>query len=192
MTHYQRAYRPHWHPENAAIFLTGRLYGSLPAAPQEYLRFPAGRRFVAEDRALDSAPGPHHLENPAIARVVASAIKYGADPLRLYDLHAWVVMSNHAHMLIEPHVELRRITESIKRHSTREANKVLGRTGQPFWQLESYDHWVRTSQEFDNIIRYIEFNPVKAGLVANPEAYPWSSAGSEACVTSEVPCETKC
>jgi REP element-mobilizing transposase RayT len=187
MTYYQRAHLPHWHPEDAAIFLTWRLYGSLPAPPPEYLRLPPGKRFVAEDRALDCAPGPHYLKNPVIARVVASAIKYGADPLHLYDLHAWVVMSNHVHMLIEPRAELRRITESIKRYSAREANKILDRTGQPFWQIESYDHWVRTCQEFDNIVRYIEFNPVKAGLVANPEEYPWSSAGSEACVT----CETK-
>jgi REP element-mobilizing transposase RayT len=186
MTYYQRAYLPHWHPENTAIFLTWRLFGSLPTPPPEVLRLPAGKRFVAEDRSLDRAPGPHHMKNPAIACVVSSAIKYGADPLRLYALHAWVAMSNHVHLLIEPHVELRRITESIKRYSARKANKILALTGQPFWQIESYDHWVRTNDEFDNIIRYIEFNPVKAGLVANPEEYPWSSAGSEACVTEHA------
>jgi type I restriction enzyme R subunit/putative DNA methylase len=183
---YQRAYLPHWHPENSAIFLTWRLFGSAPPTPPECRDLPAGKRFVAEDRALDRATGPHHMQNPAIARVVASAIKYGADPLRLYDLHAWVVISNHVHMLIEPHVELRRIIESIKRYSAREVNKILGLTGQPFWQIESYDHWVRTNEEFDNIIRYIEDNPVKAGIVANPEDYAWSSAGSEACVTGSA------
>src|ERR1043166_5484505 len=180
---YRRAHLPHWQPENAAIFLTWRLYGSHPAPPPEWLRLRAGKRFVAEDHALDGAPGPHHMRNPAIARVVADTIRYGAGQLHIYDLHAWVVMSNHVHILIEPRVTISRITESIKRYSAREANKILGRTGQPFWQIESYDHWARTSREFDNIVRYIEFNPVKAGIVENPEDYPWSSAGSEACVT---------
>ena len=174
---------PHWDPEDAAIFLTWRLYGTLPAPPPEFLGLPAGKRFVAEDRLLDQAPGPHHLKDPDIARVVAEAIHYGAHPLRYYDLHAWVVMSNHVHLLIQPHIVLSRITESIKRYSAREANKILGLTGQPFWAIASYDRWVRTPREFDDIVRYIEDNPVKAGLVTNPEAYPWSSAGSEACVT---------
>jgi hypothetical protein len=44
---------------------------------------------------------------------------------------------------------------------------------------------VRDLEEFENIIRYIEFNPVKAGLADSPEDWRWSSAyaGLEACVT---------
>jgi putative transposase len=64
---------------------------------------------------------------------------------------------------------------SLKGFSARQANKLLGLTGQPFWQSESYDHWVRNPQEFDKIRRYIENNPVSAGLVARPEDYRWSS-----------------
>ena len=56
---------------------------------------------------------------------------------------------------------------------------MLGRTGQPFWQAESYDHSVRDDRESDRIKEYIENNPVKAGLVANAENYPWSSAGKK-------------
>jgi hypothetical protein len=41
----------------------------------------------------------------------------------------------------------------------------LERTGLPFWQDESYDHWVGSRQEFSRIIAYIEENPVSAGLV---------------------------
>lgn len=50
------------------------------------------------------------------------------------------------------------------------ANKVLGRTGETFWQNE-YDHWVRNQPEFSGICRYIEDNPV-----SGPEAYRWSSS----------------
>ena len=54
---------------------------------------------------------------------------------------------------------------------------MLGHTGQPFWQDESYDRLVRDEAEFQRITRYIEMNPVKAGLAAKPEDFPWSSAG---------------
>jgi REP element-mobilizing transposase RayT len=53
---------------------------------------------------------------------------------------------------------------------------VLARTGEPFWQREAYDHWVRNETEFERIRRYIEENPVRAGLAATSEEYPWSSA----------------
>ena len=43
---------------------------------------------------------------------------------------------------------------------------VLGRRG-PFWQSESYDHWVRDDKELEGIIAYINENPVKAGLAAS-------------------------
>ena len=56
---------------------------------------------------------------------------------------------------------------------------MLGRTGEPFRQKESYDHWVRNRSEFEKIRAYIEINPVKAGLVGDPKQFPWSSAGVE-------------
>ena len=61
--------------------------------------------------------------------------------------------------------------------TARQANLLLGRTGETFWQAESYDHWVRDETEWDRIAAYIEDNPVKAGLVHCAEDYRWSSAG---------------
>jgi hypothetical protein len=68
--------------------------------------------------------------------------------------------------------------KSLKGSTAREANRVLRRTGEPFWQKESYDHWVRDWQELENIRLYIENHPVKAGLVRTPAEFPWSSAGA--------------
>jgi hypothetical protein len=56
-------------------------------------------------------------------------------------------------------------------------NRILGVTGQPYWQDESYDRLVRSEMEFQRIARYIEMNPVSAALTATPEEFPWSSAG---------------
>jgi len=55
------------------------------------------------------------------------------------------------------------------------ANTILGRQGK-FWQIESYDHWIRDEQEFWRVIEYIENNPVKIGLCQKPEDWKWSSA----------------
>ena|ERR1700693_2534438 len=88
-------------------------------------------------------------------------------------------MSNHVHALLKPHKPLREVTRAIKRTSARQANVILSSTGRPFWQDESYDHWVRDNREFQHIARYIERNPVRAGLVKSVEEWPWSSASKK-------------
>lgn len=185
MSFYERRL-PHWHPEGVAIFLTWRLYDSYPAH-HEFQRLPSNKRFVAIDRELDrAATGPSWLADPAIAACVANALRYGAGHLKLYVVYAWVIMCNHVHLLMQPHVPVSRITQAIKNYSAREGNKLLKRTGLPFWLDETYDHWIRDAKQFSASVRYIEFNPVAAGLVENPEDWQWSSAsraGQEACPT---------
>ena len=66
--------------------------------------------------------------------------------------------------------------KSSRGATARAANCQLGRTGEPFWQKESYDHWVRNAEEFEKIRAYIENSPVKAGLAHDATAFPWSSA----------------
>ena len=95
-----------------------------------------------------------------------------------YDLHAFVIMSNHVHVLLDALIHPSHIMRSLKGFTAREANLALGLTGQAFWQKESYDHWVRDDHEFERIRAYIENNPVKAGIAKAPEDYPWSSAAS--------------
>jgi putative transposase len=100
----------------------------------------------------------------------------GATGWRLYDLSAWVLMPNHVHVLLTPRVPLPQALMILKSASARRANQILGRSGKPFWQDESYDHWVRSQAEEGRIIRYIEYNPVKAGWVELPEKWKWSNA----------------
>ena len=130
------------------------------------------------DKLLDlERQGALYLRMPEIADLTVEAFFHGAEKLRFYELHAYVVMANHVHLLITPRVELARLTHSLKRFTAREANRILGLAGKNFWQDESYDRLVRDSDEFERIQRYIEYNPVRAGLVTLPEEYPWSSAG---------------
>jgi putative transposase len=171
---------PHLYPEGIPLFLTWHLHGSLPASlllPPGPLA--SGQAFVWLDRQLDAPRGgPIYLRQPDVARIVVGSIHKGAD-LGHYELGAYVVMANHVHLLIRPLIAPDRLLKSLKGATAREANRLLGRTGEPFWQKESYDHYVRNASEFERIRIYIETNPVKAGLVRNPEDYPWSSAGVE-------------
>src|SRR4051794_27653197 len=110
MSYYKPRALPHWDPGDAALFITWRLHGSLPVPPPEWQALPAGKRFVTEDRVLDRlAGGPQYLRIPAVAACVAKTLDYGSTILNLYDLQAWVVMSNHIHILIDPRVPLSRI-----------------------------------------------------------------------------------
>ena len=167
---------PHIHPDGAHLFVTWRLYGSLPIAPPDVIYATPGHAFAAEDRALGQGHGWLWLSDTRVARQMVEAIRIGENRKQLYELQAWVVMPNHVHMLILPRVALPRITHWIKGTTAKEANSLLGRTGEPFWQDESYDHWVRNEREFQRIVAYIEENPVSAGLVTKPEDWPWSSA----------------
>src|SRR5437016_1201069 len=60
-------------------------------------------------------------------------------------------MPNHVHMLVLPKISPSKFMKSLKGFTAREANLVLNRTGEPFWQAESYDHWVRNSDEGERI-----------------------------------------
>jgi len=108
--------------------------------------------------------------------MVQSAIRHRDTATGHYRLHAYEVMPNHVHMLITPQVEISVLMQSLKRFTGRQGNRMLGRTGEPFWQEESYDRLVRDQREFERIARYIEMNPVTAGLVESSEPFRWSSA----------------
>jgi len=175
MSYYERQL-PHWQPDGAALFVTWRLFGSLPRGVRALDGSSAGRAFADMDRELDkSASGPRWLADDRVAQGVVDALLFGERELDLYSLRAWVLMVNHVHMLVFPKAPLSRITRAINGFSARQANLILGRAGQPFWQDESYDRWVRDPAELGRIVRYIERNPVAAGLVGRVEDWRWSS-----------------
>jgi REP-associated tyrosine transposase len=182
MGYYERRL-PHWDVGGQPLFVTFRLHGSLPksrAFPPANLN--NGQAFAALDRILDhAATGPTHLRNPQIAVIVVNSLRDGESRFSRYELHAFVVMPNHVHILATPHVTAAKWLGPLKGFTAHEANVILGRAGNPFWQGESCDHLVRSDEEFSRIRRYIENNPVRAGLVETPESFAWSSA--KACAT---------
>jgi len=141
--------------------------------------------FIELDRRADKiGSGPVWLKDPQIAGLVAETLLAGELERNFYRLRAWVIMPNHVHVLLHPVRSLPVITRWLKGSTSRRANLLLGRTGQRFWQDESWDRWVRSEEELNWLVRYIEQNPVSAGLVAAAEDWPWSSArraGGTAC-----------
>jgi putative transposase len=177
--HRHRRNLPHEFPDRTPIFFTWGLYGSLPEIKslakldQNESKGAKSRRI---DRLLDrAARGPRWLQNPGVAAMVSEEITVGASKFHRYELLEYVVMPNHVHLLIFPHTDPSISMALLKGVTARRANRILHREGLPFWQLESFDHWCRSSVEVLKIRGYITENPVKAGLVQRAQDWPWSS-----------------
>ncbi|MFN0214883.1 MAG: transposase [Saprospiraceae bacterium] len=138
------------------------------------------RYFARFDALLDQNPnGPYWLQQPEIAQINWDALLFYHD--KLYRMYAFCIMSNHIHVLFEalpgaPPLEI--IMGRLKRYTGVHCNKLLGRTGNSFWESESYDHIVRAG-EFDRILAYILNNPVKAKQVSSWKDWKWTYCASE-------------
>ena len=187
---------PHWTQEGATYSVCFRLADSLPqqvvedwqqerrellraAAQSGEALTSAQETRLAElfsekvDAFLDAGHGDCVLNDSRIASLVQDALLYFHD--KRYRLHAWSVMPNHVHAIVQPlpgH-ELSGILHSWKSFTASEANVRLGRSGQ-FWQPESYDHIIRTENEFRKQVRYVLDNPEKAGLTG----WSWTGVAS--------------
>lgn len=174
-TEYRR-YLPYIQPENAAFFVTWTLANARPVCKRAIGFSSEGAIFAQQDRELDRAEsGPRWLEEPAIGHTVIDVLFAGAQRGD-YELGAWVIMPNHIHILIAPAKPLWTVIREIKSGSGRIANRILGRAGQPFWDREYYDRRLRNDAEEAKMTRYIEYNPVRAGLCCAPELWQLSSA----------------
>lgn len=99
-----------------------------------------------------------------------SAAKYSVD------IHAYVLMSNHVHLLVTPGEErgLGRMMQALGRRYVRYFNDTYCRTG-TLWEGRYKSTLVDTDRYLLTVYRYIELNPVRAGMVNHPSEYPWSS-----------------
>ncbi|GHG77036.1 hypothetical protein GCM10010919_32430 [Alishewanella longhuensis] len=91
-------------------------------------------------------------------------------------IHAFVLMTNHVHLLATPQIEngLSLMMQDLGRYYVRYVNKSYGRTG-TLWEGRYKATLVDNDRYCLAVSRYIELNPVRAGMVDHPAAYPWSS-----------------
>lgn len=169
--------------------ITYRLADSLPLAKLKSLEIDlaslAENQREAERRKrieawLDSGMGCCALAHPEVARYVQDSwLHFHGDR---YLLHAWCVMPNHVHVLIQPREDLATIVQGWKSFTSRwilRQNESLSlRIPEPnrLWMREYWDRFMRDENHYRKTVAYIHQNPVRAGLCATPEEWPWSSA----------------
>ncbi len=91
-------------------------------------------------------------------------------------VHAYVLMSNHVHLLLSP-LEAKAASLLMKNLGQRYVqafNRRHARTG-PLWEGRFRSCAVESDEYLFRCYQYIEMNPVRAGMVSNPREYSWSS-----------------
>ena len=93
-------------------------------------------------------------------------------------IHAYVLMSNHFHLLATPQTDdgLPKMMQALGRSYVRYFNRAQRRTG-TLWEGRYKSTLIQTDLYLLACMAYIDLNPVRAGLVAQPQDYPWSSHG---------------
>lgn len=199
---YHKRRLPHHQPNGCDLFITFRLNFSLPkhildslaeyqANIENDLRKRADltieekkiilskKAFANYDMMLNRYNSfTINLSEPKLAETLVKSLReYDGS---LYHLHSFVIMPNHVHIMIRiaenelgAMYSIAYVMKSIKGTSARYLNIKLNRRGR-LWLREYYDHFIRNEQEFNNVIRYMEMNPVKAGLVVEPKDWLWT------------------
>ncbi|MGB7208542.1 MAG: AMP-binding protein, partial [Pyrinomonadaceae bacterium] len=174
---------PHFDGE-VTQFITFRLADSLPKPVLERLKLQLEHNKLSDDLEeyrqrvedyLDSGAGECILRDPLLARAVQSTLlnEHGSS----CELKAWVVMPNHAHLLLRllPGHEMSGFMKRIKGVSARKINEIRGTTG-PVWQPDYFDRYIRDGRHYARVLSYIEKNPVIAKICRAAEEYEFGSA----------------
>jgi REP element-mobilizing transposase RayT len=167
---------PHFDSPEIVQAITFRLADALPRGVSAGRRSetPAGQRQRIA-AALDAGFGACLFRDHALAEIVEAALLRGAGTK--YGLFSWVVMPNHVHELItlEPGHRLADIVQGWKSWTAKAINRRRSVSGQ-VWQRDYFDRFIRDERHLAAALAYIENNPVKAGLAASAEDWPFGSA----------------
>jgi type I restriction enzyme R subunit len=185
---------PHWSQSGCVSFVTWRLNDSLPVEvlarmdreveallttegidpvgnwKQQLAQQASKRRgeiqwkqFATRDKFLDQGFGSCALADARCSMTVFDSLrKFDMDRYFLTDV---VVMPNHCHFLCAFADESRFLKQCTdwKRYTGRQINQTLGRSGE-FWQVDQFDHLIRSPEQFDHYRRYIAKNPLESRL----------------------------
>ena len=177
---------PHWYQPGVTYFVTFRTEDSIPVEVSRrwyaeradwlrkhnvnddadaLLRLPKSLRREFHERfsreyleSLDKGYGKCVLAEPELSSLVADSLFY-FDSER-YQLGDLVVMPNHVHLIVSllGFTEITTQCTSWKRFTAKKINEALGNRGR-FWQEESFDHLIRSPEQFAAVQAYIRNNP---------------------------------
>ncbi len=179
---HSRGYLPHYDDGKKIQSITYRLADALPAdvvAKLEEQALDDEKRRVAIEHHLDAGHGACVLREARCAEAVIENWQHFNGTR--YWLHAWVVMPNHVHVLVEPLgvVGVGDIVQSWKSYTAKlilPFSPEAALSGRHLWQADYWDRFIRNERHYAATVAYIHNNPVKAGLVTRPEDWPWSTA----------------
>ena len=187
-----RGYLPHYESSYVIQMVTFRLADSLPRHVAERLTEEAD---TVEGNAayrkrieawLDAGHGECLLKHPEAAEIVENSLRF-FDSGR-YELHAWVIMPNHVHVLVRM-LGSHTLGDAIrgwKSFTARKINALLGHEGS-IWQEDYWDRYIRNERHYEQAVAYIHENPIKAGLSACIEDWSFCSARLGARTSSSAP-----
>ena len=94
------------------------------------------------------------------------------------DIHAYVLMTNHFHLLVTPQTDtgLPQMMQAVGRSYVRYFNDLQSRTG-TLWEGRYRSTLIQTDRYLLACMAYIDLNPVRTGMVSEARDYPWSSHG---------------
>jgi REP element-mobilizing transposase RayT len=178
---------PHLYKDGATYFVTFRLLyavqldGPRPAttcgeSESVNSHTPAAQATkIAKRYAPPLRQGSGILQQPEFAQLTQDALRHFHGSR--YFLSSWCIMPNHVHAIVTPAAEYRldQVLHSWKSFTAHAINRQLRRRS-PVWERESFDHMIRSIEDFDAFVTYIESNPVQAGLCSAAAEWPWSSA----------------
>ena len=193
-TSFTRRHLPHWRVLDRPYFITFRLKNTIPEdivielnserirleqakANQEEIDKFEQYKFTKIEFILDNLNNDLcYLNNPKIAALVVNSFNFIEKNFK-WIFPCFTVMPNHVHCLAvkqpDTEVSVEVALGSLKQHVSHEANKILGTKGR-MWCDENYDHWCRTPESVEKIIKYIKNNPVKAGIIDDWRDWKWT------------------
>lgn len=110
-------------------------------------------------------------------------------------IYSYCLMDNHVHLVLESPLGIKAMSSfmhGLNQSYAMRFNNKYGRVGH-LWQNRYKNFIVVKDDYLINLISYIEFNPVRAGIVLKPEEYTWSSykaraLGENNIILDEIPC----
>jgi putative transposase len=109
-----------------------------------------------------------------------------ARALHPFYLTAWVFLPDHWHCICAPQypATISLAMKSVKQSSMSAINRRRGTEGE-LWQPRFFDRALRTTKEYNEKLEYVHMNPARAGLVARPQDWKWSSYNEYAGTSAE-------